>query len=125
MRFKVDENLPPFIAARLRNAGFDAMTVAEQSVSGMKDERLAPLCAKEDRILVTLDLGFGDIRAYPPGTSPGFIVFRLDGQDRSDGRLEDRPCRKLSLERPADLDERVDEWVRPGVAKVIATAGCV
>lgn len=84
MQFKVDENLPPFIAARLRDAGHDAVTVADQALSGTKDEQLAPLCTAEDRILVTLDLDFADIRAYPPGTSPGIVVFRLDRQDRAD-----------------------------------------
>ena len=84
MRFKIDENLPPFVARRLRERGFDAITVADQSLSGTQDDKLAPLCATEHRILVTLDLDFADIRAYPPGSGPGFIVLRLDGQDRSD-----------------------------------------
>ena len=84
MKFKIDENLPPFVAARLRTAGFDAVTVADQALSGTSDERLAPLCAAEGRILVTLDLDFADIRAYPPGAGPGVIVLRLDGQDRLD-----------------------------------------
>ena len=84
MRFKVDENLPPFIAATLRQGGFDAVTVGDQSLSGTKDDNLAPLCASEGRILVTLDLDFADIRVYPPGSSPGIVVLRPDGQDRSD-----------------------------------------
>ena len=83
MRFKVDENLPPFVAARLRDAGFDAMTVGEQALAGAQDQRLAALCAHEGRVLVTLDLDFADARTYPPGSSPGFVAFRLDGQDRS------------------------------------------
>ena len=31
--------------------------------------------------LVTLDVGFGDIRAYPPQEHPGIIVLRLRHQD--------------------------------------------
>lgn len=54
MRFKVDENLPWFIAQRLRDAGFDAMTVGEQRLSGTIDEKVAELTAAEDRILVLL-----------------------------------------------------------------------
>jgi predicted nuclease of predicted toxin-antitoxin system len=84
MLFKVDENLPPFIAARLRDAGHEAVTVADQALSGASDEELAPRCKSEGRILVTLDLDFADIRAYPPGSCPGFVVLRLDGQDRAD-----------------------------------------
>jgi hypothetical protein len=29
-------------------------------------------------MIFTLDRGFGDIRAYPPGTHSGIVVFRLD-----------------------------------------------
>jgi hypothetical protein len=29
------------------------------------------------QFLITLDKGFGDIRAYPPGTHPGILVLRL------------------------------------------------
>jgi hypothetical protein len=31
----------------------------------------------EGRILVTLDRGFADLRAYPPGSHPGIVVLRL------------------------------------------------
>ena len=33
-------------------------------------------CRTEGRILITLDLDFSDIRAYPPGTYPGIWVLR-------------------------------------------------
>jgi hypothetical protein len=32
---------------------------------------------------VTLDLGFGDIRSYPPSEYSGVVVFRLDQQDKA------------------------------------------
>ena len=32
--------------------------------------------ARELRMLLSLDLGFADIRMYPPGSHPGIIVFR-------------------------------------------------
>jgi hypothetical protein len=38
---------------------------------------------KRDRLLLTLDRGFGDIRKYPPGTHTGIIVLRLDDQSAS------------------------------------------
>jgi len=31
----------------------------------------------DGRFLITLDKGFGDIRAYPPGSHPGILVLRL------------------------------------------------
>lgn len=82
MRFKVDENLPVEAAEALRQAGHDAVTVLEQEYGGSTDARLAALCQRESRILVTLDMDFADIRTYPPAEYPGLIVLRLRQQDK-------------------------------------------
>ncbi len=82
MQFKTDENLPEEVAELLRSAGHDASTVTEQGLGGEPDPDLASLCQREQHALVTLDLGFSDIRAYPPEEYHGLIVFRLKRQDK-------------------------------------------
>ncbi len=82
MRFKVDENLPIEVAEALRQAGHDAATVLEERYGGSADARLATLCQREGRVLVTLDMDFADIRNYPPAEFPGLIVLRLRQQDK-------------------------------------------
>jgi predicted nuclease of predicted toxin-antitoxin system len=82
MRFKVDENLPVEAAEALRQTGHDAATALEQKYGGSADAQLADLCRREGRILVTLDMDFADIRAYPPAEFPGLIVLRLRQQDK-------------------------------------------
>ena len=82
MRFKVDENLPDELALLFRENGWDATTVVDQNIGGALDPRVAEVCDAEDRILVTFDVGFANIRAYPPARHPGFIVFRLARQDK-------------------------------------------
>jgi len=82
VRFKVDENLPVEAAELLRQSGHDAMTVLEQGSSGSADAHLAALCQQETRALLTLDMDFADIRAYPPADFPGLIVLRLWRQDK-------------------------------------------
>jgi predicted nuclease of predicted toxin-antitoxin system len=76
MRFKTDENLPEEFAGMLRDAGWDALSVAQQGLGGTDDNRLGAICVAESRILITLDLGFGNIKAYPPQSHPGIIVLR-------------------------------------------------
>ncbi len=83
MRFKVDENLPEELAELLRYAGWDAATVVEQELGGSVDPRVSEICDAENRILVTFDRGFSNIKAYPPELHPGFIVFRLKSQDKA------------------------------------------
>lgn len=80
MRFKLDENLTPTIAGLLIEAGHDAATAAEQGLAGAKDPDIASVCLDEGRILITFDLDFADIRAYPPNRYPGLIVLRIGSQ---------------------------------------------
>lgn len=68
MRFKTDENLHPELAHFLRQKGHDAVTVWDQGLRGRPDANLAAVCQAEARAIVTLDAGFADIRAYPPGS---------------------------------------------------------
>lgn len=77
MRFKTDENLPLEAAGLLRQAGRDAATILEQQMGGDPDENVASACRREDRVLVTLDLDFADLRTYPPESHPGVVVLRL------------------------------------------------
>ena len=66
MKFKVDENLPSEYASILSDAGFEADTVVDQRLSGANDLVLFERCCKEGRVLMTLDLDFANVRAYPP-----------------------------------------------------------
>lgn len=69
MKFKTDENLPFEAALALREHGWDAQTVGEEGLAGATDEILASCAKGESRVLVTLDLDFANIRAYPPNTT--------------------------------------------------------
>jgi len=80
-RFKVDENLPREIVTVLRAAGQDAVHVLEQKLGGEADPRIADVCAREARALVTFDLDFADVRVYPPADYSGIVVLGLARQD--------------------------------------------
>ena len=82
MKFKADENLPVEVADLLRQHGHDAVTVAEQNLGNHTDSAVANVCRREERILVTLDMDFADIRTYPPSEFAGIIVLRVDDQGK-------------------------------------------
>jgi predicted nuclease of predicted toxin-antitoxin system len=83
VRFKLDENLPTQLADLLNSGGHDAMTVVEEGLSGESDSTLSSVCIAEGRTLVTLDLDFSNVLAYPPRSYPGLIVLRLHRQDKA------------------------------------------
>lgn len=66
----------------LRDSGFGADTVGDENLSGAADEQVADVSRSESRILLTLDLNFANIRAYPPGEHAGIIVMRVKQQDK-------------------------------------------
>lgn len=82
MRFKVDENLPQEVVDLLRAAGHDAHSVHQERLVGAVDQRIAEVLQAEGRALITLDLGFADVRAYPPASYSGLVVLRLTQQDK-------------------------------------------
>lgn len=82
MKFKVDQNLPNEFGPLLRQAGFEAHTVESEALSGADDLVISERARAEGRTLITLDLGFSDIRAYPPQTYPGIVVLRSKAQDK-------------------------------------------
>jgi predicted nuclease of predicted toxin-antitoxin system len=66
LKFKVDENLPTEYASILHGAGFEADTISDEELSGASDSVLSERCRTEDRVLMTLDLDFANVQAYPP-----------------------------------------------------------
>ena len=82
MKFKIDENLPLELVNLLSTAGYDVASVLGQELGGATDSSLAEHCRAEERALLTLDLGFADIRRYLPERFPGLVVLRLRQHDK-------------------------------------------
>ena len=82
VRFKTDENLPEEVVELLQEAGHDAVSIPEQDMRGDADPRAVTVCRREQRVLLTLDLGFADIRTYPSAEYPGLVDLRPGQQDK-------------------------------------------
>lgn len=52
-------------------AGHIADDEHDEGLSGAKDPVVFTAICADGRMLLTLDRGFGDVRAYPPGSHPG------------------------------------------------------
>jgi len=110
LKFKVDENLPSEVTAALRSAVHDAESVLDEGLGGMDDPAVARVCREEGRVLVTLDLGFGDIRVYRPGEHAGIIILRLRSQEtRHIERVLQRLLKVLATESVAGAIWIVEE----------------
>ena len=74
MKIKLDENMPADLAAMLREEGHDVADVVEEGLGGADDPPVLKAATDEQRILITFDLDFADIRHYPPGSHGGIVV---------------------------------------------------
>lgn len=79
----------------LLGAGLDATSVHEKGLQGTPDRQLAVVCRDETRALITLDLDFADMRAYPPPVYHGIIVIRV--KKHSKRRLIDITTKLIPL----------------------------
>jgi predicted nuclease of predicted toxin-antitoxin system len=76
MKLKLDENLSRHLAEPLTTFGHDVATAAAEGLLSLPDTEVAAAAKRENRMLLTLDLEFGDLRKYPPGSHPGVVLFR-------------------------------------------------
>lgn len=76
MRLKLGENLSRHLKPILGAMGHDALTAADEDLLSRPDTEVAASAAREERILLTLDVEFADLRKYPPGSHPGILLFR-------------------------------------------------
>lgn len=83
MKLKLDESLPLDARAAAEAAGHEVASVVDEGLGGASDPDVLQAAVHEDRLLVTLDRGFGDVRRYPPGTHQGVVVLRMDNQQPS------------------------------------------
>jgi len=74
MKLKLDENIDPRAKEILVQADHDVLTVQEEALGGVPDEAVAAAVSREGRCLLTLDLDFANVLAYPPERYAGLVV---------------------------------------------------
>ena len=71
----------------LAQHGHEVDTVADEGLIGGADSLVIEACRSDERLLLTFDVGFGDLRVYPPGSHHGIVLLRLADQ-RPDSTLD-------------------------------------
>jgi predicted nuclease of predicted toxin-antitoxin system len=76
MKLKLDESLSRHLKNSLAALGHDVASVEDENLLGQADIRVAEAARGEGRMLLTLDVEFGNVVKFPPGTHPGILLFR-------------------------------------------------
>ncbi len=79
-RFLADENISLLTVRHLRKLGYDVKDLSKEGKTGLTDEQLVNLAEKEERMIITFDLDFGEIYYFAAKTHVGIIVLRIRPQ---------------------------------------------
>ena len=77
MKFLADMGISPQTVAFLQTLGHDAVHLAGQGLDQSPDHDILEKARREGRILLTHDLGFGELVAAKGTALPSVITFRL------------------------------------------------
>ncbi|MFA0741722.1 MAG: hypothetical protein DFNUSKGM_001836 [Candidatus Fervidibacter sacchari] len=83
IKVKLDENLGKTHAEFLRQAGYHAERIHDQGLSGWSDEEVWKKVCKEQRLFITLDKDFANLRKYPLGSHAGIVLLRPYSHSRT------------------------------------------
>ncbi|MDY6861732.1 MAG: DUF5615 family PIN-like protein [Thermodesulfobacteriota bacterium] len=64
----------------LRKRGYDSIHLREEGLHKITDAQIIKKARKENRIVLTCDLDFGDLMAASGGIRPSVIIFRLENE---------------------------------------------
>ncbi len=80
MRFWGDMGIAGSTMDWLKSKGHDAKHLRDEGLQRLPDDDIFAKAERESRIILTFDLGFGDIAAAAGTTLPSIIIFRLMDQ---------------------------------------------
>ncbi|HEY4587580.1 MAG TPA: DUF5615 family PIN-like protein [Thermoanaerobaculia bacterium] len=80
MRFLADVGISRSTAAELRLREHDVVHLSEVGLHHLPDEEILRLARREQRVILTFDLDFGDLLAAGAFSLPSVIIFRLQDQ---------------------------------------------
>lgn len=99
MKFLVDQNLSPLVAAGLCEAGHDAVHARDLGLQQASDTVVLARASQERRIVVSADTDFGTLLAGSRADGPSVVLVR---------RPSDRSARQVLALILANLDAAAD-----------------
>jgi len=73
-RFLFDEDMPRSTTKLLKDKGFDVLDVRDCGLRGKSDEEIFRFAQEEKTVILTGDMGFGNLLRFPIGSHSGIVI---------------------------------------------------
>ena len=80
MKFLANMGISPRTVEWLKSQGYDAIRLNEEGLQRLPDEEVLAKALAENRVLLTMDLGFGALLATSGRQAPTIVIFRLSDE---------------------------------------------
>ncbi|MBE0428100.1 MAG: DUF5615 family PIN-like protein [Nitrospirae bacterium] len=74
LKFVIDEDLPRSTARVLKAKGYEVLDVRDCGLRGKSDEEVFKFAQRESALILTGDMGFGNILHFPVGSHSGIVI---------------------------------------------------
>lgn len=97
--FVIDEDMPRSTGKALKNCGYEVKDIRDHGLRGASDHEIYQFAKRNEAVLITGDLGFGNILRFPIGSHFGIVVARFPNE------VTPKEINRQLLERIRDLAE--------------------
>jgi predicted nuclease of predicted toxin-antitoxin system len=80
LKFLIDEDIPRSTAKVLRDRGHKVLDVRDCGLRGEADEEVFKFAQKEKAVILTGDLGFGNLLHFPVGRHSGIVIAHFSSE---------------------------------------------
>lgn len=74
LKFVIDEDIPRSTARVLKARGFEVLDVRDCGLRGKSDDEVFEFAQKEKAVILTGDMGFGNLLHFPVGSHSGIVI---------------------------------------------------
>ena len=80
LKFIIDEDMPRSTAKVLELQGYKALDIRDCGLRGKSDEEIFKFAQKEKGVILTGDLGFGNLLSFPLGSHCGIVIVHFPNE---------------------------------------------
>ena len=79
-KFLIDEDMPRSTAGALKGRGYEVKDIRDYGLRGADDEKVYQFAQSNQAVLITGDMGFGNILHFPIGRHFGIVIVHFPNE---------------------------------------------